>query len=166
MRQVVMGWVYDSLSIPCDYPLHLMLDRAPHESMGGAMTDNLEQLERDWPLRRPKDPSPHLFTWLNLTLAVLFAAFANLEAIIYSFGWHSRHPADQLWFLPATTMLCALQIPWLGALGSYRRIRKLVSGTSVNLEMQQLLRDQGARLLCGMYLAVMLILNSVEHMLH
>jgi len=130
------------------------------------MTDNLEQLEKDWPQRRPKDPSPHLFTWMNLTLGVFFAAVANLDAIGYWYGWHSRHPGDQSWFLPATTMFCALQIPWVFALGSYRLIRKQVSRTGANPEMKQLLRDQGTRLLWGAYLAVMLILNSVEHMLH
>ncbi len=129
------------------------------------MTDNLEQLEKDWPQPRPKDPSPQFFTWLNLAFAVLFAVLANLEMITRVRLWHSRHPAEQWWSLSACTAFLFLQLPWVCALRFERWIKRLATQGRVSLDIQRLIRYQIILSLLIVYLGFNMILNSVESML-
>jgi len=126
------------------------------------MPNNLEELERDWPQRPPKNLSPQAFTRMYFVGAIVMAAFVNLEAGIRVYQWHSSHPADPLWVMPAFTIFLALQFPWLFSVQSYRQTKKLASSVSVSSEMVQQIRHQGAYLMFWVYLSIQLLLGSMD----
>jgi hypothetical protein len=118
------------------------------------MTDNSEQLKTDRPRLRPSE-------LILLAMAILMAAAANLEAAGYVYQWHSRHPAEH--WVSAVLMPLALQLPWAFAVGTYRRIRKAATAaTGISSDLLQLIRGQTVFLVFGVYLALVLILESVE----
>jgi hypothetical protein len=128
------------------------------------MPDNLEELERDWPQRHPKNLSPQAFTRMYVVGAIVMAALVNLEAGIRVYRWHSGHPTDPLWVMPAFTVFVALQFPWLFSVASYRQTKKLATRVSVSSEMMQQIRHQGTYLVFWVYLSINMLLTSMDLM--
>ncbi len=112
------------------------------------MTDNLEQLEKDWPERRPKPISAQGVVKMQLATAIFASAvvaLAGVERII-----PRSHHADR-WVLDVIGLTLVIVLPWLNAILTYRRIKKVVASGSSPSDVLLYIRYQGALMLTGMF---------------
>jgi hypothetical protein len=109
-----------------------------------------------WPLPR---------VTLYFAVVILTVAAVNFCAYYFLYRQLSKHhPADHDFVLPMISVFLVLQLPWLGAVGSYRQTKSLVSGRrSDPLEKIQLV--ELTRIL-NVYTAIGILLLSISSMLH
>ena len=110
------------------------------------MTDNLEQLEKDWPERRPKPISAQGVVKMQLAFAIFFSvyvALAGADRIM-------PHHADR-WVLDVIGLTLVIALPWLNAILTHRRIKKVVASGSSPSDVLLYIRYQGAVMLTGMF---------------
>jgi hypothetical protein len=102
------------------------------------MTDNLEQLEKDWPTRWLKDiPSVKL----SMGFAIFFTVLAALYAVLQILGAR-RHHADFL-YVAALDLILGVLLPWVAAIGAYRRLRTALAASGASPDVLLAIRRQG-----------------------
>ena len=119
------------------------------------MTDNLEQLERNWPPRRPKDISTVKFF---MAFAILFTVLDALYVVLHIIDAR-RHHAD-FWYLGAFNLTFGILLPWAAAIGAYRRVRATVVTLGASSDVLLAIRQQGTTALYAVYMAMMLVLMA------
>src|SRR5260370_35754257 len=108
------------------------------------MTDNLEQLEKDWPERRPKPISAQGVVKMQLATAIFVSAvvaLAGVERII-----PRSHHADR-WVLDVIGLTLEIVCPCLNSILTYRRIKKVVASGSSPLYLRLYIQYQGSVIL-------------------
>lgn len=93
------------------------------------MSDNLEQLERDWPQGRPKDFSPVGTVKIFLGMAIMSSVLAEIRAVFVITDLRSHHAQGFLWNLRAFSLLFMILSPWLAGFGFYRRMKAAIIET-------------------------------------
>jgi hypothetical protein len=121
-------------------------------SLEAAMTDNLEQLEKDWPQRRPKDLKSFLL------FAIMITGLDAAIAVLVILDMNRRHA--HLWYIYAFSLAVGISGPWLGAIGAYRRIKAIIIASGGSPIILLSIRQNGATALYMTYLAIMMILMS------
>jgi len=125
------------------------------------MTDNLEQLERDWPTRRPKDiPSANL--WIAFAILWMFLAAAN--AVISTLAAKWRH-AD-LWQMWAFFLFFGIATPLPFAIGAYGRVKAALVASHASPAALAAVRLYGAITLGMVYIALTLIIQGTIWLSH
>ncbi|HTC93815.1 MAG TPA: hypothetical protein VK699_10220 [Terriglobales bacterium] len=122
------------------------------------MTDNLEQLEKDWPERRPKPISAQAVVKMNLAFAIFFSvcvALVGADRIM-------PHHADK-WVLDIIGLSLVIVLPWLNAIVTYRRIKKVVASGSSPSDVLLYIRYQGVQMLTSTFSTLMLLMLLIQH---
>jgi hypothetical protein len=96
---------------------------------------------------------------------IFMVAFVNFCAYSFLYDQLSKHhPTDHDLVLPMIAVFIALQLPWLGTIGSYRQTKNLVNGTGSD-PLGQIRILELSRIL-SVYTAILMILGSISSMLH
>ena len=119
------------------------------------MTDNLEQLERDWPQPRPKNLSTRGAVKFFLAMTILLSAFIEIEAVLVILRLKSR--PVQGWYMTAFTLEMAVLLHRMGAIAFYRRIQTALTASGGSQDFLPGLQYHGIVLLSMIYLAIQLI---------
>src|SRR5579862_3518069 len=119
------------------------------------MTDDLQQLERDYPTRPGKD-LPAVQNYLLVAIAFSFLSALSVSRHIE----HARSHHLDSW-LPNALILCAaISLPWTGALASYLQIKKSVLAAGASTFVLREILIYGSRALVIAYAALMMVLNA------
>ncbi|HTD23559.1 MAG TPA: hypothetical protein VK738_12950 [Terriglobales bacterium] len=122
------------------------------------MTDNLEQLEKDWPEPRPKPISAQAVVKMQLATAIFASAVAALLGVDRII--HPLHPADR-WVLDVIGLTLVIVLPWLSAIVTYRRIKKVVASGSSPSDVLLYIRYQGVQMLTSMFGVLLLLIMLI-----
>jgi hypothetical protein len=124
------------------------------------MTDNLEQLERDWPQPRPKDLSPRGTVNIFLALTVLLAVVAEMQVIMVILHLKSHHV--ELWYVKAFNLEMAVLIPGLAAIAFYRKVKAAVIASGSHRDLLLYIQFHGILALMLIYAAIGWTINVLD----
>jgi len=119
------------------------------------MTDDLHQLERDYPTRPGKDLPAVQY---HLLLAIIFSLSSALSVSFHI--EHARRAHPDSWLLNALSLCAAISLPWAGALVGYLQIKKSVLAAGASTFILREILIYGSRGLVFAYGALMIVLDA------
>lgn len=122
------------------------------------MTDNLEQLEKDWPTKFPKDLTTRGVTKLNMAMAAIVSISAIFFEVLMTIRAKSQHAVSRLF--PGMSRIFWILLVWVGFLVSYRRIKAKIVNSGTNPDLLPAIQYIGATLLFTVSMALMMIVIS------
>jgi hypothetical protein len=121
------------------------------------MTDNLEQLEKDWPPNHPKDiGSVKLF----LAFAAFISALTIVDAFIVTAQAKSRH--DHFWLFYSVVRFFSILSPWVWAAVPYRRVRAVVAKSGASSDLLPAIEFFGVQTLFFVTIAIEMVFLSLR----
>lgn len=116
------------------------------------MTDNLEQLEKDWPQRSTEDISQSNASPILFLSSIVFSLNLLLHSWIIT--KQAKHHSVHLWYVTELGPALAVLFVWLGFLLTYRRVKANLRKAGASEELGRSIRFFGLLLLMLMFVAL------------